>query len=80
MRSRTMGVTGKKMEKFRIGGRARTMAGVCPTDLVFGSRGLAAPYRHPGSLGPHEPYPSGPRVTMDDTIRESPVEAREERR
>ena len=69
-----MGVTGKKVETPGIGGRARTMAGAGPTDLHYGSRGLPAAYRHPGSLDLHEPCPSGPRVT----IRESVVEAREE--
>ena len=34
----------------------------------------------PGSLRPHEPCPSGPRVTIEDTIGESSIEAREERR
>ena len=48
------------------------MAEAGPTDLLYGSRGVPAAYRHPGSLGPHEPCPSGPRVTI--------VEAREERR
>ena len=67
-----MGVTGKRVEKSGIGGRARTMAAAGPTDLLYGSRGVPAAYRHPGSLGPHEPCPSGPRVTI--------VEAREERR
>ena len=80
MRSRTMGVTGKKVERSGIGGRARTMAGAGPPDLHCGSRGLPAAYRHPGNLGPHEPCPSGPRVTIYDTIRESVVEAREEGR
>ena len=75
-----MGVTGKRVEKSGIGGRARTMAGAAPTDLLYGSTGLPAAYRHPGSLGPDEPCPSGPRVTIGDTIRESSVEAREERR
>ena len=55
------------------------MAGAGPKDFLYGSRGLPAAYHHPGSLGPHEPYPSGPRVTIDD-VRESSVEAREERR
>ena len=67
-----MGVTEKRVEKSGIGGRARTMAGAGPTDLLYGSRVVPAAYRQPGSLGPHEPCPSGPRVTI--------VEAREERR
>ena len=70
-----MGVTGKKVERSGIGGRARTMAGAGPMDLHYGSRGLPAAYRHPESLGPHEPCPSGPPVTINDTIRESVVEA-----
>ena len=65
-----MAVTGKRVEKSGIGGRARTMAGAGPTDLLYGSRGVPAAYRQPGSLAPHEPCPSGPRVTI--------VEAREE--
>ena len=56
------------------------MAGAGPTYLHYGSRLLPAAYRHPGSLSPHEPCPSGPRVTSNDTIRGSVVEAREERR
>ena len=75
-----MGVTGKKVKRSGIGGRARTMAGAGPTDLHYGSRGLPAAYRHPGSLSPHEPCPSGPLVTINDTIRQSVVEAREEGR
>ena len=67
-----MGVTGRRVEKSGIGGRARTMAGAGPTDLLYGSETVPAAYRHPGSLGPHEPCPSGPRVTI--------VEDREERR
>ena len=74
-----MGVTGKRVDKSGIGGRARTMAGAGPTDLLYGSKGIPA-YRHPGSLGPHEPCPSRPWVTIDDTIRESLVAARKERR
>ena len=75
-----MRVTGKRVAKPGIGDRGRTMAGAAPTDFLYGSRGLPAAYRHPGSLGPHEPCPSGPRVTIDDTIWESLAEAREERR
>ena len=67
-----MGITGKRVEKSGMGSRARTMARASPTDLLYGSRGVPAAYRHPGSLGPHEPCQSGPRVTI--------VEAREERR
>ena len=74
------GITGKRVEKSGIGSTAQTMAGTCPTELLYGSRGIPAAYRHPGSLGTHEPCPIGPRVTIDDTIRESMVEAREDRR
>ena len=80
VRSRTMGVTGKKVETSGVGGRARTMAGAGPTDVHYGSRGLPAAYRHPESFGPHEPCPSGPRATINDTIRESVIEAREQGR
>ena len=67
-----MGVMGKRVEKSGIGGRARTMAGAGPTNLLYGSIGVTAAYRHPGSLGPHEPCSSRPGVTI--------VEAQEERR
>ena len=70
-----MGVTGKKVGRSGIGGRARTMAGAGPTDLHYGSRGLPAAYRHLGSLNPREPCPSGSRVTINDPILESGVEA-----
>ena len=70
-----MGVTRKNVEKCGIGARACTMAGAAPTDLLYGSRGIPAAYRPPGSLGPHEPCPSRPWVTIDDTITELSVEA-----
>ena len=75
-----MGVTGKKVERSGIGGRARTMAWAAITDLHYGSRGLPAAYRQPESLGPHESCPTGPWVRINDTIRELVVEAREEGR
>ena len=75
-----MGVTEKKVEKEGTSGGARTMTGACPTDLLYSSRSLPAAYRNPGSLDPREPCASGPRATIDDTIPESLVEAREERR
>ena len=75
MRSRAMGVMGKKVENFGIGVPARTMAGAGTTDLQYGSRGLPAAYRQSGSLGPHNPCSSGLRVTINDTIRGSSVEA-----
>ena len=77
MRSRTMNVTGEKVERSGIGGKAHTMARAGPTDLHYGRRGLPAAYRHAGSLGPYVPCPSGPQVTINDTIWESVVEARE---
>ena len=80
VRSRAMGVAGKKVEKSGIGGRARTIARTGPTDLHYGSIGLPAAYRQPGSLAPHDPCPSGPCVAINNTIWESLVEAREERR
>ena len=63
-----MGVTEKRVEKSGIGGRARTMAGAGRANLLYGSRGLRAAYRHPESLGPHEPCPSGPQVIIQDTV------------
>ena len=66
--SRTMGVTKKRVDKSGIGGRAGTMAGAAPTDHPYGSTGLPAAYRHPGSLGPNAPSLSEPWVTIDDTI------------
>ena len=35
MRSRMMGITGKRGEKSGIGGRTRTMAGASLTDLLY---------------------------------------------
>ena len=69
-----MGVTGNRVEISGIGGRACTMAGAGPTDLFYGSRGLLAAYRHPENLGPYEPCPSGPRVTIAETIQVSSIE------
>ena len=74
-----MGVTGKRVKKSSIGGTARTMAGAVPTDLLYGSGGLSAAYRHPVNLGPREACPSEPRVTIDDTIWEWSVGAQEKR-
>ena len=56
------------------------MAGAGPKEFLYGNRGLPAAYHGPESLGPHEPCPSRHWVTIDDIIRESSVEAREERR
>ena len=74
-----MGVTRKKVKESGISGRARTMAGAEPTEFHYCSRGLPATYLNLGTLGPHEPCPSAPRVTINDTIRVLVVEAREER-
>ena len=74
-----MGVTGKRVEKSGIGGRAGTMAAAGATDLLYGSRGVPAAYHHPGSLDPHEPRPSGPGSPLlkpekrEDTRREDRV-------
>ena len=35
VRSKTMRVTGKRVEKLDIGGRARGMAGAGPTNLLY---------------------------------------------
>ena len=48
------------------------MAGVGTTDLLYGSKGIPAAYRHAGSLAPHEPCPDATEVRI--------VEAREETR
>ena len=37
-----MGVTGKKVERAEIGGRARTMAGAAPTDLHYVVQGITS--------------------------------------
>ena len=72
-----MGVTGKGWRN-RL--EAVELAQWQGSVLLDGSRGLLAAYRHPGGLGPHEPCPSGPGITIDDTIQGLLVEAREERR
>ena len=56
VRSKTIGVTGN-------GGRGTAGAGP-GRDLIYGSRGLPAPYRRTGDLGPHEPCPRTPRVQI----------------
>ena len=73
VRSKTIGVT-------RNGGRG--IAGAGPgRDLLYGSRGLPAPYRRTGDLGPHEPCPRTPRVQIVESVKSTPdLEAREERR
>ena len=71
---------GEEDGKLGRGGRAPTMVAAGPTDLHLGSRDLPAAYRDPGSLDPHEPCLSGPRVTVNNTIWQPLVEARKERR
>ena len=72
VRSNTIGVTGN-------GGRGT--AGACPgRDLLYGSRGVPAPYRRTGELGPHEPCPRTPRVQIMESVESTPDwEARGER-
>ena len=73
VRSRTIGVTGN-------GGRGTVGAGP-GRDLLYGSRGVPAPYRRTGDLGPHEPCPRTPRVQIVESVESTPdLEAREERR
>ena len=73
VRSKTIGVTGN-------GGRGTAGAGP-GRDLLYGSRGVPAPYRRTGDLGPHEPCPRTPRVQIVESVESTPdLEAREERR
>ena len=73
VRSKTIGVT-------RNSGRGTAGAGP-GRDLLHGSRGLPAPYRRTGDLGPHEPCPRTPRVQIVESVESTPdLEAREERR
>ena len=73
VRSETIGVTGS-------GGRGTAGAGP-GRDLLYGSRGVPAPYRRTGDLGPHEPCPRTPRVQIMESVESTPDwEAREERR
>ena len=71
IRSKSAGVTG-----------GRGTAGAGPgRDLLYGSRGVPAPYRRTGDLGPHEPCPRTPRVQIVESVESTPDwEAREERR
>ena len=71
--SRTIGVTGN-------GGRGTAGAGP-GRDLVYSSRGVPAPYRRTGDLGPREPCSRTPRVQIVESVESTPdLEAREERR
>ena len=73
VRSKTIGVTGN-------GGRGTAGAG-SGRDLIYGSRGLPAPYRRTGDLGPYEPCPRKPQVQIVESVESTPdFEAREERR
>ena len=60
----------------------RGIAGAGPgRDLLYGSRGVPAPYRRTGDLGPHEPCPRTPPVQIVESVESTPDwEAREERR
>ena len=50
-------------------------------DLLDGSRGVPAPYRRTGDLGPHEPGPRTPRVQIVESVESTrDLEAREEQR
>ena len=50
-------------------------------DLLYGSRGVPAPYRRTGDLGPHEPCTRTPRVQIVESVELTPdLEALEERR
>ena len=73
VRSKTIVVTGN-------GGRGTAGAGP-GRDLLYGSRGVPAPYRRIGDFGPHEPCPRTPRVQIVESVESTPDwEAREERR
>ena len=73
VRSKTIKVTGN-------GGRGTAGAGP-GRDLLYGSRGLPAPYHRTGDLGPYEPCPRTPRVQIVESVESTPdLEAREERR
>ena len=73
VRSKTLGVTG-------YGGRGTAGAGP-GRDVLYGSRGVTAPYRRTGDLGPHEPCPRTPRVQIMESVESTPDwEAGEERR
>ena len=64
VRSKTIGVTGD-------GGRGRAGAGP-GRELLYGSRGVPAPYRRTGDLGPHEPCLRTPRVQIVESVESTP--------
>ena len=72
VRSKTLGVTGYS---------GRGTAGAGPgRDLLYGSRGVPAPYRRTGDSGPHEPCPRTSWVQSVESVESTPDwEAREER-
>ena len=73
VRSKTLGVTG-----YGGGGTAGAGPG---RDLLYGSRGVPAPYRRTGDLGPHEPSPRTPWLQIVESVESTPDwEARDERR
>ena len=41
-------------------------------DLLYGSRGVPAPYCRNWDLGPHEPRPSTPRVQIVESVESTP--------
>ena len=54
------------------------MASAADTVISYASSCVLGVYSHPGSFGPHGPWPSGRRVIIDDNVKELFVEAREE--
>ena len=62
----------------------RGTAGAGPgRDRLYGSRGVPAPYRRTGDLGPHEPCPRTPRVQIVESVELTPdweAQRRSERR
>ena len=73
VRSKTLGVTGN-------GGRGTGGAGP-GRDLLYGSRGVPAPYGRTWDLGPHEPRPRTPWVQIVESVESTPNwEDQEERR
>ena len=62
------------------GGRGTAGAGP-GRDLLYGSRGVPAPYRRTRDLGPHDPRPRTPRVQIIESVESTPDWlAQEERR
>ena len=83
MRSRTKGVTVKRVEKSGKGGRARTMAGAGPADLPYGSRGI--PTAHPtrgvwALISPAQVDPASPLMIQSGNHRFNPEKKGDTRR